>query len=318
MTYNFDPEFADVVPMLPASDFSDPIASREGIINMMTALHADLDTSALTLEDTFIPGLNHAPDVKVRIYQPKNRQSDIPVPALLYIHGGGFVVGNIDTEHAGAVAIAAELGVVVISVDYRLAPEDPFPAGLDDCYASLQWLHENAEVLGVDTKRIGIYGQSAGGGLAAGLALMARDKAGPGICFQFLGMPELDDRLETTSMRDFIDTPLWNRPNAIYSWQYYLGDDYQPGSDDVPVYAAPARADDLSGLPPAYVSAMEFDPLRDEDVLYGLRLLQAGVAVELHTFPGTFHGSSMMSGAAVSKRQQQELIDVLRRGLRVS
>jgi acetyl esterase/lipase len=133
------------------------------------------------------------------------------------------------------------------------------------------------------------------------------------LCFQFLGIPELDDRLETPSMRQFTDTPLWNRPSAEYSWRWYLGD--QVG--DVSAYAAPARAIDLAGLPPAYVSTMEFDPLRDEGIIYAMRLLEAGVPVELHQYPGTFHGSSLVTTAAVSQRQAAEMIDVLRRGLRL-
>ena len=167
--------------------------------------------------------------------------------------------------------------------------------------------------MGIDRARIGVIGGSAGGGLAAGLALLARDRGGPSLCFQFLAIPELDDRLETPSMRQFTDTPLWNRPSAEYSWRWYLG-----GQDgDVSPYAAPARATDLAGLPPAYVSTMEFDPLRDEGIIYAMRLLEAGVPVELHQYPGTFHGSSLVTTAAVSRRQGTEMIDVLRRGLRV-
>jgi acetyl esterase/lipase len=130
-------------------------------------------------------------------------------------------------------------------------------------------------------------------------------------------MPELDDRLDTVSMQNFTDTPMWHRRNAELSWQYYLGDNYTPGADNVPAYAAPARLVDASGLPPAYITAMEFDPLRDEDVLYALKLMQAGVSVELHTFPGTFHGSAMLQHAAVSQRQQQELKTILTRALRL-
>jgi acetyl esterase len=144
--------------------------------------------------------------------------------------------------------------------------------------------------------------------------LLARDRGGPPICFQFLGIPELDHRLDTPSMRTFVDTPMWHRPNAELSWRYYLGDD--PG--DVSPYASPAIADDLSGLPPAYVTAMEFDPLRDEDITYALRLLQAGVSVELHSLPGTFHGSAALPTAAVSKRCSSELMVALRRGLRAA
>jgi acetyl esterase len=153
---------------------------------------------------------------------------------------------------------------VVVSVEYRLAPEDPFPAGLEDCYAALVWLHESAAELGVDGDRIAVVGRSAGGGLAAALALVTRDRHGPALCFQCLAIPELDDRLDTPSMQAFVDTPLWNRPLAEASWRHYLGDD----RSDVSPYAAPARATDLSGLPPAYVSTMEFDPLRDEGIAY--------------------------------------------------
>ena len=237
------------------------------------------------------------------------------MPGLLDIHGGGFVVGNIEMEHYLAARLVHTLGIVLVAVEYRLAPEDPFPAGIEDCYAALEWMEKEAPNLGIDTQRLGIYGQSAGGGLAAGLALMARDRGGPPICFQFLGIPELDDRLDTPSMVQFTDTPMWHRPNAIKSWQYYLGD--KAGGGDVSYYAAPARATDLSNLPPAYVCTMEFDPLRDEGILYALALLQAGVPVELHQYPGTFHGSALVPTAAVSRRSSDELVDALRRGLRV-
>jgi acetyl esterase/lipase len=208
-------------------------------------------------------------------------------------------------------AAAHAADAVVVSVEYRLAPEHPFPAGLEDCYAALVWLAAEARALGVDPARIAVMGQSAGGGLAAGLALLARDRGGPRLCCQLLGIPELDHRLETASMREFVDTPLWNRPNAIMSWRHYLGE--PPG--EVSPYASPAIAKDLRGLPPAYVSTMEFDPLRDEGIEYALRLLQAGVPVELHQYPGTFHGSGLVAGAAVSRRAQAEWLDALARGL---
>ncbi len=235
------------------------------------------------------------------------------MPAVLYIHGGGFFVGSIDSEHMGSAALARELGVVVVSVEYRLAPEHPYPAGLEDCYAALVWLHEHADELGVDRDRVAISGSSAGGGLAAGLALLARDRGGPALCFQYLGVPEIDDRLETASMRRFTDTPMWTRGAAVKSWEWYLGDAH--GSDDVPHYAAPARAEDLTGLPPAYISTMEYDPLRDEGIVYALRLLEAGVSVELHSFPGTFHGSGIVTTAAVTRREAAERMTVWRRAL---
>jgi len=235
-------------------------------------------------------------------------------PALLDIHGGGFVVGSYDMEHAFATAIARDLGAVVATPDYRLAPEHPFPAGVDDCYATLQWMHAQAATLGIDLTRLAVGGQSAGGGLAAAIALLARDRGGPALCFQFLGIPELDHRLETTSMRTFVDTPMWHRANAVKSWRYYLG----PDCTDVSPYASPAIAPDLHGLPPAYVTTMEFDPLRDEGILYALRMMEAGVSVELHSYPGTFHGSAMMPTAAVSRRAAAELLVALRRGLGIA
>ena len=209
--------------------------------------------------------------------------------------------------------VAKDLGALVAAVEYRLAPEDPFPAGLEDCYATLCWLHDEASALGVDTARVGVGGQSAGGGLTAATVLLARDRGGPPVCFQFLGIPELDHRLETASMRAFIDTPIWNRPNAEASWRFYLGDD--PG--EVSPYASPAIASDLRGLPPAYVTTMEFDPLRDEGIVYALRLMEAGVSVELHSYPGTFHGSALMTTAAVSRRGTAEMMIALRRGLKI-
>jgi len=309
MSYAFDPELAPLVPMLALSegptDFSDPAEARRRIADMLASINADLDTSGLTIEDRVIPG-----DVTVRVYAPIERAGALP--GVVYIHGGGFAVGSIESEHGGAAGIASDVGAVVVSVEYRLAPEHPFPAPLDDCYAALVWVHSAAEELGIDADRVAVYGGSAGGGMAAGLALLARDRGGPKLCFQFLGIPELDDRLETPSMQRFVDTPMWNRPSAVNSWRHYLGD----AAGDVSPYAAPSRATDLSGLPPAYVSTMEFDPLRDEGIIYALRLLQAGVPVELHQYPGTFHGSALVTTAAVSKRQAAEARDVLRRALR--
>jgi len=313
MAYHFDPELADAAAQFPLTVMTDVVAARAGIEAMTAAINAAADVSRLEVRDIVVPGPEQAPPVKVRVYTP--RQANAPMAALLYIHGGGFVVGSIDTEHTNAAMLADRLGIAVVSVEYRLAPEHPYPAGLEDCYAALCWLHAQAEQLGVAVERIGVFGQSAGGGLSAALALLARDRGGPALCFQFLGIPELDDRLQTASMRAFTDTPLWNRPNAEVSWAAYLGENHRPGATDVPVYAAPARATDLRGLPAAYISAMEFDPLRDEALLYGLKLLEAGVATEIHTFPGTFHGSSLVAGAAISQRQEREMLEVLARAL---
>jgi acetyl esterase/lipase len=313
MRYRFDPELTDIIPLIPIRDWDDPAAARSGLDDLVMAMNAEVDTTGVSIANHLVPGPAGAPAIAVRVYAPDPRRS--PVPGLLDIHGGGFVVGSIEMEHAVAVRLTQALGIVVAAVEYRLAPESPFPSGLEDCYATLQWMVGEADSLGIDVDRIGVYGQSAGGGLAAGLSLLARDRGGPALCFQYLGIPELDDRLDTPSMQQFIDTPMWNRPNAIRSWRYYLGDEACRG--EVSPYAAPARATDLTGLPPAYISTMEFDPLRDEGILYALALLRAGVQVELHQYPGTFHGSAMVQTAAVSRRGAMETVEVLRRGLRV-
>jgi acetyl esterase/lipase len=252
--------------------------------------------------------------VPVRIFTPAGAGGRLP--GLLYIHGGGFVLGSVDASHDDALCIAAEVGAVVLSVEYRLAPEHPFPAGLEDCYAALTWTAANAADLGIDPGRLAVGGESAGGGLSAATALLARDRGGPALCFQLLGIPELDDRLDTPSMRAFHDTPIWNRPNAELSWDYYLGEGVR-GTAGVSPYAAPARAEDLTGLPPAYVTTCEFDPLRDEGLAYALRLVQAGVGTEVHHYPGTFHGSGLIPDAAVSRRMAADRLGVLRRALRI-
>jgi acetyl esterase/lipase len=218
-------------------------------------------------------------------------------------------VGDLDTEHPWATRLADGSGAVVISVGYRLAPEHPFPAAFDDAYAVLTWTAEHAAELGIDPDRIAVGGHSAGGGLAAAVALRARDQQGPPIRFQLLNQPGLDDRMETWSARNFTDTPWWDRERLAAAWGHYLGD--APASP----YAAPARAEDLSGLPPAYIATAEFCPNRDEDILYALRLLQAGVSVELHQWAGTFHGSQAIVSAEVSQRQIAELGGAVRRAL---
>ena len=244
------------------------------------------------------------------------------------IHGGGFILGSIEMMDPWCQKIAAEVDAVVVSVEYRLAPEHPYPAGMHDCYAALCWMSDHAEELGIDARRIAIAGQSAGGGLAAGTALFARDQGGPALCYQLLEIPEIDDRLDTPSMRAFDDTPFWNRPNAVWSWKHYLGESTAPGESTAetdpieprdepdrpapPIYAAPARAEDVSGLPPTYLSTMELDPLRDEGLRYAMRLLEAGVSVELHNYAGAFHGGAFFPEAEPSRRNALEVTEILK------
>ncbi|MDT0391229.1 alpha/beta hydrolase [Streptomyces dubilierae] len=295
-----DPELEAFVPLFPRADLTDPVTERKNFAELAAAVPAP-DTSGMEVEDHTVAG---DPDVPVRVYRPHRARG-----AVVWLHGGGFVMGDLDTEHPWAARLAAASGAVVISVGYRLAPEHPFPAALDDAYTALTWAAEHAADLGTDPERIAVGGHSAGGGLAAALALRARDRQGPQIRFQLLNQPGLDDRQETWSQRNFTHTPWMNRDKVAASWRHYLG-----GAPATP-HAAPARAAELTGLPPAYVATAELCPNRDEDIAYALRLLQSGVPVELHQWPGTFHGSQAILSADVSQRQMAELAAALRRAL---
>ena len=310
MAYAFDPELAPWIAMLPSFDFTDIAILRNADESMMEHLPRYDPPVPLTIRDMVVPG---EPDVPVRVYAPADQ--DGPLPGLLYIHGGGFILGNITMFDGDAKRIAAEVGAVVVSVEYRLAPENPFPAGLDDCYAALVWTAKSATELGIDPARLAVGGDSAGGGLSAAVALLARDRGGPELCFQYLGIPELDDRLDTPSMRAYHDTPLWHRPAAEFSWDSYLGGPGVRGTEGVSPYAAPARMADLAGLPPTFVNVCQFDPLRDEGIAYAQRLAQANVPTELVLYPGTFHGSGMIAQAAVNTRIVNDQLAALRRAL---
>jgi acetyl esterase len=310
--YAIDPELLPWLAMLPEFDLSADVlagrAKRDELLALMPKY--ELPDSVGT-RDVVVPGRDGAPGIRARIYTPTKEARGLRA-GYLHIHGGGFVMGDIDTFEQQPAETAIDGDAIVITPDYRLAPEDPFPAGAEDCYATLEWLVANAEELGVDPNRIAVGGESAGGGLAATVALLARDRQGPKLCFQLLDIPELDDRLDTPSMVEFVDTPLWNRPAAEQSWKYYLsGDPEQVGLE----YAAPSRMEDLESLPPAFIATCEFDPLRDEGLIYGQRLLAAGVTAEVHCYPGTFHGSGIVQSAAVTQRMAADKRAALRRAL---
>jgi acetyl esterase/lipase len=299
-TANIDPELEASIPLFPPADLTDTVTARKNLAKLAGAAPAPA-TADLEIEDRTVPA---DPEVPVRIYRPHDAQG-----AIVWLHGGGFVMGDLKTEHPWAVRIADDSSAVVISVGYRRAPEHRFPAALDDSYAVLAWAVEHAAELGIDPERIAVGGHAAGAGLAAAVALRARDLQGPPIRFQLLNQPELDDRQETWSARHFTDTPFMTREKVAASWRHYLGS--APASQ----YAAPARATDLCGLPSAYITSAELDPNRDEAITYALRLLQAGVPVELHQWPGTFHGSQAILSAKVSQRQMAELAAAMRRAL---
>ncbi|MEU2093150.1 alpha/beta hydrolase [Nocardia beijingensis] len=296
-----DPELEAAVSFFPPADLSNPGIARKHLAELASAIPVP-DIAGMSIENRTVPG---DVEVPIRIYRPRRTEGGV----LVWLHGGGFVMGDLDTEHPWATLLANDSGVTVISVGYRLAPEHPFPAAHDDIYAVLTWTVEHATELGVDPARIAIGGHSAGAGLATAVALRARDEQGPPIRFQLLNQPVLDDRQLTWSARAFTDTPFVTRAKVAQMWQHYLA------ATPATPYAAPARAEDLSGLPPAYIATAEYCPNRDEDIEYALRLLRAGVPVELHQWPGTFHGSQAIRSAGVSQRQSAELAAVLRRAL---
>jgi acetyl esterase/lipase len=236
------------------------------------------------------------------------------LPALLWIHGGGYVLGSVERDDLLAKHLARVGQCVVASVEYRLAPEHPFPAPVEDCYAALKWLSTHSADLGVNKSRIAIGGASAGGGLAAGLALVARDRAEVDVAFQLLIYPMIDDRNIVPASETAPDTFVWTRENNRMGWRAYLG--REPGGADVSPYAAAARATDLRGLPPAYIPVGDLDLFLDENITYAQRLLTAGVPTELHVYPGAFHGfNGFVPGAEVSRRFNADRDNALKRML---
>jgi len=235
----------------------------------------------------------------VRLYRPRHELG--PFGALVYFHGGAFALGDLEAEHALCESYSAQAGCAVLSVDYRLAPEHPYPAGFEDGQTVLAFTAEHATELGLDPARLAVGGASAGGALAAALAQAARDAGGPQLVMQFLVYPVMDDRLQTVSMD--LDTPVFFRRAAESMWRNYLaGTEGEP-----PAYAAPGRAADLAGLPPAYVLTAEHDPLRDEAIDYAVRLLAAEVSVELHNYAGAVHGFDVYApGSALARRSLEE------------
>jgi acetyl esterase/lipase len=229
-------------------------------------------------------------------------------PCLISIHGGGYVIGSHLGDDGRFDKWSPALGCVGISVGYRLAPETPFPGPLEDCYAVLRWAHQNARDLGIDPRGIGIIGGSAGGGLAAGLALLARDRAEFPVAFQVLSYPMLDDRQITRSSQ--AAAPLWGPSANQFGWRSYLSG--LGSGEDVPGYAAAARAKELAGMPPTFITVGNLDGLLDEDIDYARRLIAAGVPTDLHVFAGAPHAfDSMLADTAVAHRAARALEDWL-------
>lgn len=260
-----------------------------------------------------VPGPAGAPDITLTIYRPRAAQQKLP--CIYHIHGGGYVGGaasQLEPLHRPA---AHDLNCIIVSVDYRLAPENPFPAGIEDCYAGLAWTFANADALGIDRNRIGVMGESAGGGLAAALTLLARDRGAYKLAFQHLIYPMLDDRTCVTAEPNPVAGEfIWTPHNNTFGWASLLG--HEPGRAGVSPYAAAARATDLSGLPPAFIACPTLDLFIDEDIAYAGRLARAGVAVQLIVYPGGFHGFDIFGAdAPISIRARRDSREALKRAL---
>ncbi len=269
---------------------------------------ANLPPTDVEISELTIPGPDC--DIPLAIYQPP---SPGPRGGLLWFHGGGYIVGD-ERDDARCIEIAEFVGCTVVSVGYRLAPEATFREIISDSFAALNWMVDRASELGIDRRRVAIGGRSAGGGLSAGLALYNRDNKGPELAFQLLIYPMLDDRHETPSSREITHPTVWNRDVSIKAWKMYLGDDF--GSDDVSPYAAPTRAEDLSGLPPALITVGMLDLFRDENIDYAQSLMAAGVATDLQVYARVYHGAeSKAPDANVSKRMRLGYLEPLKRAI---
>jgi acetyl esterase/lipase len=281
-----DPEVADGLKLIP--EWS------------LTAESLTFLRVASTLDQHKIP---------VRIYRSTTLSEAAPV--LIWMHGGGFVMGSVPKDDDLCIGMAQAGRCVVVSVDYRLAPDFPFPTAAEDCFAVLEWVDREPGVLGVTPDRIAVGGISAGGCLAASVALMSRDRNGPALCHQFLFVPVTDDRLQSTSSLRIHDPRVWSRNKAVMSWQMYLGEAHH---GEPSPYAAPARAKNLIGLPATTMFVEEYDVLHDEAVDYAYRLEAAGILVELQNYPGTFHAHfSFVPDAEISKRTVADMFNSVKK-----
>ena len=270
-----------------------------------------IDPTGTTLDRRQVPGPIGAPDITLHIYTPEGVER--PLPAIYHIHGGGYVGGAASQLEVFHRPIVRDLKCVLVSVDYRLAPEHVFPAAIEDCYAGLRWTVENAAALGIDTARLGVMGESAGGGLAAALALLVRDRGDYTLAFQHLTYPMIDDRTCLGEQHPYTGEFIWTPHNNRFGWQALLGQ--EPGGADVSPYAAASRATDLSGLPPTYIMTGALDLFLDEDLDYARRLIRAGVPTELHVYPGGFHGFDIFPASAPSTAAQASRMAALARAL---
>ena len=300
----FDPELAaaltviaESIPRVFTLEMLPALRGANSIMQAPTNEELSLG-GAFEITERQVPGPAGAPDITLLIGRPSGATT--PTAALYDIHGGGMIVGDNRTGLLPMLEWARELRAAVVSVEYRLAPETPHPGPVEDCYAGLVWTAAHADELGIDPGRIVVAGGSAGGGLAAAVALLARDRGGPALAAQLLLCPMLDDRNDTPSAVQMAGLGVWDRASNEVGWTALLG--AARGGPDVSPYAAPARATDLSGLPPAFIDVGSAETFRDEAVAYASRIWQAGGVAELHVWPGGFHGFELMAPQAAVSR----------------
>jgi len=314
-TYLVDPELVAMLDLFPQFQFtSETLPQTRAELDAMNAQRAATlpDFPDIEVTERQVPGPRGAPEVRVLVYLPKSAPR--PLPALLWIHGGGYVIGRADWDDAQVKNMVTQVGCAAVSVDYRLAPETPFPGPVEDCYAALTWLHTHAAEWGVDPGRIAIGGASAGGGLAASLGLLARDRGAIPLAFQLLIYPMLDDRtVNATDPHPYTGEFIWTPESNRFGWTALLGE--EPGGADVSPYAAAARVARLAGLPPTYLGVGALDLLMEEDLEYARRLIREGVPTELHVYPGAFHGFDNMAESQVARAHTRDFQDALRRAL---
>jgi acetyl esterase/lipase len=312
MALTLDPEVAAALAPMADSGFTSPaVGDVDGRRAMWEPILAAA-SAAQPLPGDVRSGEHHAiaedgAQIRMRWYVKDGAD---PGPAVLFCHGGGYIFGHIDEFDGPVSRYVSASGVAMLSVEYRRAPEHPFPTPLEDGYAALRWLHDRAAELGVDTDRIGVMGDSAGGGMAAALAILARDRGGPKVARQILLMPLLDDRPKTPDPQ-IEQMVIWSYDDGATAWPALLGE--AAGGPDVPATAAPARLEDPSDLPPAYIEVGQIDILRDEDMAYAMKLSRAGVPVEFHLHPGVPHEfDSIAFEADVSRRAIADRVRVLK------
>jgi acetyl esterase/lipase len=310
--YLVDSELLGTLDTLPTIDLTEellPVIRATGLPLQIEAPAPD----AADVTRRKVPGPEGAPEIEVAIYTPRPR--DASLPCIFHIHGGGYITGSTAALEPIHRSLSVKASCCIVSVDYRLAPETRFPGAIEDCYAALSWLFKQAGKLGVDSARIGVMGESAGGGLAAALALLVRDRREYSLAFQHLIYPMLDDRTcVAKNPHPFAGEFLWTAHNNAFGWSALLGT--APGSDNVSAYAAAARADDLSGLPPTFISTGALDLFLEEDMDYARRLIRQGVPVELHVYPGAYHAFDFLTNAGIAAAARRDSLAALRRFLR--